>query len=185
MHKCMGFRCNRTHYGCARVRAAYADPPYPGQAQRHYNCAEIDHKYLLEYLYAEYDAWALSSGSISLGYLLGMCPWNVRVASWVKPFSNFKPNVNPGYTWEPVIFFGGRKRDRYEPTIKDHIIENITLKKGLVGAKPKTFCFWLFNLLGLKSNDIFDDLFPGTGVVTECWKEYQARPKLPVLGQLL
>lgn len=31
-------------------RLAYADPPYIGQAKKHYRCEEIDHKELLERL---------------------------------------------------------------------------------------------------------------------------------------
>jgi hypothetical protein len=49
---------------------------------------------------------------------------------------------------------------------------NITLKRGLVGAKPPAFCFWLFQLLGAKPDDEFSDYFPGTGVVSKCWKTY-------------
>jgi hypothetical protein len=50
--------------------------------------------------------------------------------------------------------------------VKDHHIENITLRKGLVGAKPEKFCWWVLNLLGFQPGDTLDDLFPGTGVMS-------------------
>jgi hypothetical protein len=102
------------------------------------------------------------------------------VAAWVKPFAVFKPNVNPAYTWEPVIFRGGRKRDRTVATVKDHVSASITLQRGLVGAKPETFSFWLFGLLGMEAGDELADLFPGTGGVTAAWQRWQKQ--LPVVS---
>ncbi len=148
------------------MRFAYADPPYIGQAKRRYQCAEVDHKELVMRLVNEYpDGWALSCSSPSLGYILSLCPPDVRVGAWVKPFAAFKVGVNPACTWEPVIFRGGRKRDRSAPTVKDHVIQVITLKKGLCGAKPKRVCEWVLDLLGWQRYDEVDDLFPGTGVM--------------------
>lgn len=157
------------------MRFAYADPPYIGQAKRHYShdprCAEVDHAALVERLNG-YDAWALSLSSPTLRIILPMCPDDVRVMAWVKPFAVFKPNVNPAYAWEPVIVRGGRKRHRREPTVRDWVSCNITLRKGLCGAKPEKFCFWLFEALGMRPGDEFDDIFPGTGGVTAAWEAY-------------
>ena len=155
------------------MRVAYADPPYVGQAKKHYKSEEVDHVALIAQL-GEYDGWALSASSPSLRYLLPMCPENVRVAAWVKPFCSFKPNVNPAYAWEPVIFVPARSGRRDIPTVRDWVSTNITLKKGLAGAKPVAFCNWLFTLLGMEGGDEFIDMFPGTGIVTECWNERQA-----------
>lgn len=160
------------------MKVAYADPPYIGCANKYPEKQEVNHKELIDRL-SFYDGWALSCSSPSLQYLLSICPGDVRIAAWVKPFCSFKPNVNPAYSWEPVIFRGARKRDRAEPTIKDHVIASITLKKGLVGAKPPEFCFWLFDLLGLQMGDYFHDLYPGTGIVTECWEFYKNRYLIP------
>lgn len=165
------------------MRVAYADPPYIGQAKRHYakdpQCAEVDHAELIGKLNG-YDAWALSLSSPTLRIILPMCPSDVRVMAWVKPFASFKPNVNPAYAWEPVIVRGGRKRDRSEPTVRDWVSCNITLRKGLSGAKPEPFCFWLFDALGMQTGDEFDDLFPGTGGVRRAWEAYQSQ--LPCMG---
>lgn len=156
------------------MRFCYADPPYPGQAHRYPEKQEVDHQELIDMLCEEFpDGWALSTSSSALQDVLAMCPDDVRIAAWVKPFAVFKPNVNPGYTWEPVIFRGGRKRNRYAPTVRDHFIHNITLKKGLVGAKPEGFCFWVFGLLGAEPGDEFVDLYPGTGVVGRCWEWFE------------
>lgn len=89
------------------MRFAYADPPYIGQAKKHYShdpqCAEVDHAQLIAQL-ETYDGWALSLSTPSLQEILALCPKDVRIAAWVKPFCAFKVNVNPAYAWEPVIW---------------------------------------------------------------------------------
>jgi len=161
------------------MRVAYADPPYIGQAQKHYshdpNCREVDHKKLIEMLCADFDAWALSASSPSLKQILKLCPVGVRVAPWVKPFCAFKKNVNPAYTWEPIIFFGGRKRTKKQDTLRDWIAESITMKKGLAGAKPVKVCYFIFQFLNMQAEDKFTDLYPGTGIVTEAWESWKTQ----------
>jgi hypothetical protein len=161
------------------MRFAYADPPYIGQAKRHYShdplCAEVDHGALIARLVAEFpDGWALSLSSPALKQILPLCPDDVRVMAWVKPFCAFKANVNPAYAWEPVIVRGGRKRTRQQPTVRDWLAESITLRKGLSGAKPKEFCYWLFDVLNIEPGDELQDIFPGTGIVGQCFAEYVA-----------
>ena len=161
------------------MRFAYADPPYIGQAKKHYGkeanyAGEVDHKDLVERLCQEFpDGWALSCSSPSLKQILTYCPEDVRIMAWVKPFASFKPNVNPAYAWEPVIVRGGRKRGRAKSTVRDWVSVNITLKKGLSGAKPPEFCRWLFAVLGMELGDEFVDFFPGTGIVGRTWQEVQ------------
>lgn len=150
------------------MRVAYADPPYPGQARKRYKCPEVDHAELVERLRG-FDCWALSTSSTALREVWNLCP-EARCAPWVKPFAIFKPGVNPAYAWEPVLFYGARKRTRTEPTVRDWVSANITLKRGLCGAKPDAFCAWLFDLLGMQPGDEFHDLFPGTGAVSRAWE---------------
>ena len=148
------------------ARYAYADPPYIGCAGRYVERQEIDHADLIQNRLSSYDGWALSCHTQSLRLLLPICPNDTRVMAWVKPFAVFKPNVNPAYAWEPVLIHGARKhRNRQEPTTRDWVAANTTLRKGIVGAKPPEFCYWLFNVLGLLPDDSLDDLFPGTGIV--------------------
>jgi hypothetical protein len=172
------------------MRFAYADPPYIGQAKRHYSedplCAEVDHEKLVLELFQRYpDGWALSASSPSLPIVLTHLSKAVlelrierfpRIAVWCKSFCAFKRNVRPAYAWEPVIFWGGRnpmngfraeipKRNGKQTTPKDFIVAPITLKKGLVGAKPEAVCRWILKLLNAKPGDELIDLYPGTGAM--------------------
>lgn len=163
-----------------RMRMCYADPPYPGMARRYAGhpdyAGEVDHAALIAQLEADYpDGWALSTASTTLRMVLGLCPPDVRIGAWVKPFASFKPGVNPGYAWEPVIFHGGRRLDRNEPTLRDYVAVPVTLRRGLVGAKPEAFCFWVFAFLGLRRGDELVDLFPGSGAVARAWLTYATR----------
>lgn len=152
------------------MKIAYADPPYIGCAKKYPEQTEVDHQKLILDLEG-YDAWALSCHSPSLKILLPMCPDNVRVGAWVKPFCSFKPNVNPAYAWEPVLYVP-LPRARGVDTVRDWVSANITLQKGIAGAKPTNFCYWLFELLGASPTDEFYDLYLGTGVVTKCWQSW-------------
>lgn len=156
------------------MRFAYADPPYIGQAAKHYGCDEIDHVDLIRQL-QEFDGWALSLSSPSLKQILPHCPPEARVAAWVKPFHVFKKNVAPSYGWEPVIFKVGRKWDGHSrPIPRDFVTQNILLKKGFIGGKPDEFCFWLFELLGAEPGDDFTDMFHGSGAVADAWTKWSA-----------
>lgn len=171
------------------MKFAYADPPYIGQAVKHYShdpqCAEVDHGQLIDRLVSEYpDGWALSLSSPSLQKIIALCPPGVRTMAWVKPFCAFKPNVNPAYAWEPVIVWGGRRWTREDPTVRDWLAESITLKKGLAGAKPKEFCYWLFDVLHILPGDTLDDIFPGTGIVSSCLVDYLAGGVKVISGSL-
>lgn len=162
------------------MKFAYADPPYIGKAYKHYRDhpdygGEVDHAALIERLCDEYpDGWALSCSTPSLAQILAMCPSGVRIGAWVKPFAVFKPNVNPAYAWEPVVFSGGRRRTREQPTVRDWVSENITLRRGLVGVKPDKVCQWIFDVLNAQPGDVMDDLFPGSGAVSEAWSRWCA-----------
>lgn len=161
--------------GIERKRVACADPPYIEQAHRHYShdprCAEVDHAALILDLNNNYDGWALSCSSPSLRILLPLCPPDIRIGSWVKPFASFK-KANPAYAWEPVIYKPCRSRNgRF--VVRDYVDANITLKRGLCGVKPDRFCYWLFEILGMQPEDEFVDLFPGSGAVTRAWEKWR------------
>lgn len=166
------------------MRFAYADPPYLGcgrlYSAHHPDAKNWDrletHGALIQRLSSDYpDGWALSASVPSLPVILPLCPDGVRVLSWVKPFAVFKPNVGLAYAWEPVILFGGRKITRGEATVRDWLAENITLKKGLTGAKPPRFARWIFSALNARAcDDELADLFPGTGVVGNEWVAWRA-----------
>lgn len=168
---------------CVTMRFAYADPPYLGQGKKHYgklhqNAGDYDtiegHAKLINHLQTKYpDGWALSASSPSLRVMLPLCPEDVRVGAWLKPFCSFKPNVNPAYAWEPVIWRGGRKRNRWEDKVRDYAAVPITLRMGFPGAKPGAFVRWILELLNAQKHDEIHDLFPGSGAVTrevEAWR---------------
>lgn len=174
------------------MRFAYADPPYLGQGSKHYGRNHTQssiwdsldtHATLIFSMTRDYpDGWALSTSVPSLRHLLPMCPGGARIGAWVKPFSVFKKGVRPAYAWEPVIFVGGRNKNHPPPpkggkqtTPKDFVICNITLRKGLVGAKPPKVCNWILDLLNVQLGDQVDDLFPGTGAFTEAVQQRLGR----------
>lgn len=168
------------------MKAAYADPPYLGCAEKHYGkmharAADYDdpmtHKRLIEELTDTYEAWALSMHEPSLRILLPWCPEDCRTGAWVKPFASFKANVTHAWTWEPVVFRLSRKRTREQDTWRDFIAcaEGITLEKGFTGQKPPKFSYWMFEGLNLQPGDDFHDLFIGSGAVTEAYEKWRNR----------
>ena len=165
------------------MKFAYADPPYLGLAAKFYgdmhpDAADYDqlekHRELIARLCAEFDGWAMSLHSPSLREILPMCPPDVRVAAWTKPFASYKKGVNPGYAWEPLIFRGARRRtDATETTVPDYCAVPITLQRGFQGAKPEKFVHWVLALLGVRPEDDFCDLFPGSGAVGRAWEAWR------------
>lgn len=159
------------------MKFAYADPPYFGVAAKFYGHLHPEagvydtlegHKALIDRLSDDYpDGWALSMTSGNLHDLLPLCPRDCRVMAWVKPFASFKPNVGVAYAWEPVIVRGGRRRTREQDTVRDWCAVNITLQRGLTGAKPADFVLWLMEVLNVQGGDQVDDIFPGSGAVQD------------------
>jgi hypothetical protein len=169
------------------MKFAYADPPYLGVAKKRYPehpeswvYDTVDgHRQLIDRLVTEFpDGWAYSLSAKSLYELLPLCPPDVRVMAWVKPWTSFRKNVNPAWAWEPVIVSGGRRRGSDLPTVRDWFSGNAphVNGKGFTGRKPLEFCWWLFEVLGATPDDEVVDLFPGSGAVTIAWKAW--------LGQL-
>lgn len=161
---------------------AYADPPYIGQAFKHYRddprCAEVDHAALIASMCEDYpDGWALSGGAniASLQIIVPLLPVGARVMPWVKDWASFKPNVNPAYAWEPVFIWRGRKRTRKQKTIRDWVMAQATTRKGLAGAKPLPFSFAVFDWLNIQPDDELVDLYPGTGAVSGALHLYTQR----------
>jgi hypothetical protein len=167
------------------VRFAYADPPYIGQSKRHYAdhpdyAGEVDQFALIDRLESEYpDGWALSCGMRDLRALLPHCPEKTRVLSWAKPNASFlaypnAPNARLFYAWEPVLFRLPCRR----PTARvmaDWLVASRVQKNasGTRGSKPREFCFWLFDAFGITDADTLDDLFPGSGAVTQYLDEWR------------
>lgn len=179
---------SRTPADTTPARLAYADPPYPGMAERYYRDhpdfgGEVDHGELVSRLVAEYpDGWALSTDSNSLRNLLPLCATDVRVMAWVKPFASWKKGVFPPYAWEPVLLRGGRNRFGHVQSPRDWVSATPPVFRGMgsdtKGQKPDEFCFWLFDCFGAMEGDVLDDLFPGSSAVSKAWDIYMRTPRL-------
>jgi hypothetical protein len=165
------------------MRLAYADPPYPGQAKRHYAdhpdyAGEVDHRALIDRL-REFDGWALSTSNRKLREVLWLCPPDVRVLSWHKPIAPPFPGLGV-FGWEPVIVSWARPPTARD--LRDTLVcspEQYTfrpLPDGYVtGSKPPVFCRWVFAWLGAVPDDEFTDLFPGSRAVSDAWRAWSAQ----------
>lgn len=89
--------------------------------------------------------------------------------------------------WEPVIWWRGRI-DKVAMSPRDYTVYSTAprsaARDGIIGGKPRAFCFWVFALLGAENGDTLDDLFPGTGAVGAAWADYMGEkcplPALPL-----
>lgn len=159
------------------MKFAYADPPYLGNGKKRYepfheNSKEYDdknaHILLVAKLVDEYpDGWALSCNPKDLQWLLPVMPNDIRVCAWAKTFHQIRVNVSVQYAWEPVILRGGRDVRHRRPMTRDWASGTIAMRKGLPGAKPGYFFDWIIAILGYESEDTIDDIFPGTGGLSE------------------
>lgn len=173
--------------GDVPLRVAYADPPYPGTSSKYYRhhpdyAGEVDHRALLVSLTnragqstTSYDGWALSTSRRALYYCLHElrqidssldvihCPW---VKTHHQPFAG-----GPGSIHEYVIVCPARKR---RPGPPDALYTSVARggDSDLTGRKPLKFIHWMFALVGLSPVDAFDDLFPGSGIVGRCFREW-------------
>lgn len=169
------------------VKIGYADPPYPGCAHLYKDHpdygGEVDHVDLFRRLQSEFDGWVLHTAATPEAIAL-LAPMvlgsGARWMAWVKPFAAFKRNVPVGYTWEPVLVKPARKPVVSKRlTMRDHIAESITMRRGLTGAKPETVCHWAFEVVGARPEDELHDLFPGSGAVTRAWETWRGKFVLP------
>jgi len=163
------------------LRIGYADPPYPGQSEKHYKdhpdyAGEVNHHSLIQALEHMCDGWVLHTHVPGLRLMEreGWLPEDVRIAAWCKPFAAFKRNVPVAYAWEPVIVRAARKPrvGGLVKPLRDFIMEPITLKRGLAGAKPEKVCWWAFEMAGCRPEDQLVDMYPGTGAVTRAWESW-------------
>lgn len=169
----------------ARMKIAYADPPYPGLAhlyadQDSYG-GEVDHADLIARLERDYDGWVLHTHVGGLSTVVPLLPKAARILAWVKPFAAFKRNVSLAYAWEPVIVKAARKPVVSKRLVlRDWIDSSCTLKRGLIGVKPEKVCHWAFECVGARPEDELVDLYPGTGAVTRAWNIWKGMLVLPI-----
>lgn len=168
------------------LKLGYADPPYPGKSKECYQFeatyqGEVDHASLIDRLTTHYDGWALSTGAYALRDVLPLCPKKARVCAWVKPIGVSGLTYGLHNTWEALIVVPGRK---LRPGKRDWLRAMPARGGGeLIGRKPIAFCAFLFDALGALPGDSFDDLFPGSGVVTNAWNEFVRVGSIPQLEE--
>ena len=162
------------------MKAAYADPPYPGQSHRYYHGAEVDHAALVARLERDYDGWALSTNEKGLRIVLPLCPPAVRVAVWMMPNWTLKQNLPFQNAWEPVLVKPLRKWARGDGVVIDHLVECKPMPQDRVitGQKPEAFSRWVFSMLKLKPEDELTDLFPGSGAVARAHERWRKQSQL-------
>lgn len=160
------------------MRLAFADPPYPGRAHLYADHpdydGEVNHFALIHRLRGYYDGWVLCTSAEALRDLLPLCPVNARVLAWVKHTVTI--------SWEPVIVVSARKPEGVRDWISVEPDAHQWRPKPdsyVIGQKPKPFCRWAFEWLGARPDDTLDDLYPGSGQVTETWNEWRVQPGLP------
>lgn len=164
------------------MKFGYFDPPYLGQAKRHYTkdpsgipAQEVDHSILIRE-FKDYNGWALSASSPSIFEIVPIINeifpiGSVRIGAWIKPFCSWKPTHRVQYAWEPVFFVPTRdKGDKNIPSVRDFVSSNITMRKGTHGAKPEPFCDWILEILGYTKEDTIIDAYPGSGAFTKAIK---------------
>lgn len=180
-----GRSCRAATHTSEPIRLGYADPPYPGLAERYYvdhpdYAGEVDHQALIRRLVDGYDGWALSTSARALPAILALCvaaDVEARVAAW---FRGDRPGRArwPRNAWEPVVFAGGRRvpsREGPRDALVYHSRPRTTDPDRVIGAKPAEFAYWLFELLGALPGDSLDDLYPGSGGISRAWAVYSSR----------
>ena len=180
------------------MKLAIADPPYLGRANRWYGdgCGDGNgigradnhpeaskwdnpqtHIDLVHKLESEYDGWAIALTVHSLSTYLGVIKTDsrngIRVMSWIKPIA-IPSGSRIATSWEPVIIRVPKERKGWKSgkRMKDHLIAN-PKQNGFVGAKPDEWTHWVLDAMGYMEGDTVDDLFLGSGAVSEAIKVAQ------------
>lgn len=182
------------------MKFAIADPPYLGRAKRWYGVGGIgkgygigqadqhpeaekwdkpeSHKNLIKHLDQNYDGFAIALTNHSLDIYLSEIKIGTatlyRVMAWVKPMS--APSANRiRNAWEPVIIKTPEIRKGYTTKfarINDYLIESPP-RNGFKGQKPKKWTYWVLDAMGVDKDDEIEDLFIGSGAVTQAINDYK------------
>lgn len=140
-------------------------------SDHHEDASEWDrperHRALLEQLEQEYDGWAIATAHDGLR-VYGELPRCARVAIW------HRPNGGAGAArirncWEPVIVRPPTERlsSRLMGGQVPDLLTCPSPRYGFAGAKPPQWTRWVLDMLGYDGEtDTVDDLFPGSGSVT-------------------
>ena len=118
-----------------------------------------------------YDGWAIATSPDGLE-AYGHLPAGTRICAWVK--KNGQPGAHRIHSlWEPVIVYppADRMSNRAgRGSVPDVLIVRAP-RVGFVGAKPLEWVTWVLDLLGYQDGDVVEDLFPGSGLVSEALRQ--------------
>ncbi len=125
------------------------------------------HCELMTSMDAQYDGWALAASGKTLASILAHgAALGGRLAIW--HVTNAIPDgARVRNTWEAVLYkcpTWRRAVGTGQRTI-DHLTAGHPTS-GFVGSKPKAWTHWVLDLLGYQAGDHIDDLFPGSGSIT-------------------
>lgn len=156
----------------SRARRWYGDSADRGgvaAADFHPDAGDWDdparHRALLEQLVDEYDGWAIATTPDGIQHY-GPLPVPARIMVWHKPRS-MPTGRRIASTWEPVIVLP--PRDRRARTGSGYVPDLLSCAPpgaGFAGAKPGQWTRWVLDALGYVDGDTVDDLFPGSGAVS-------------------
>jgi hypothetical protein len=177
-----------------RMRLCIADPPYLGRAVRWYGengCGDghglnqadnhpeaaiwdepQTHRDLVMRLEREYDGWAIAMSVHSLSTYLSVVETDsrngIRVCVWHKPSAITSGNRVTNH-WEPVLVRVPESRKGWGSgsARTSDVFSAMPPKVNFRGAKPSGWTQWVLDLLGYCEGDVVDDLFHGSGQVSE------------------
>jgi hypothetical protein len=176
------------------VKLCIADPPYLGRAVRWYGAGgcgngkgqgQADnhpeaylwdkpetHQQLVRKLEEEFDGWAIALSVHSLSTYLSIVETDsrngIRVCAWHKPNAVTSGSRISNH-WEPVLVRVPKERRGWSSGLvrtKD-VISISPPRRGFVGSKPHEWTEWVLGLMGYQDGDTVEDLFAGSGMVTE------------------
>ena len=178
---------------------AIADPPYYGRAKRWYGVGgcgaghgkrQADqhpeahiwdkpeaHLNMLKDLQLHYDGFAIATSVMGLNVYLKEIDLTqgsgYRICIWHKPISA-PSGSRIRNVYEPVIIYIPSDRRGYKSYVRMDDLKTINIKKnGFVGSKPKEWVWWVLDLMGADKEDQIDDLFFGSGAVTQAINEWK------------
>lgn len=93
---------------------------------------------------------------------------------WAAGAKTGVPGTRDTVKWNNLARFVSKRL-----VMRDWIECSITLRRGLTGAKPESVCHWAFEMVAARPDDELDDMFPGTGAVTEAWRTWKGKFALP------
>jgi hypothetical protein len=171
-HYGIGAGDRRGMFGSGPARAGKGRVPSRYATTEHPDAAEWDdpaaHAELVRRLDRDYDGWAVAMWPTSLPTYLAAAPDAARVCVWAKdrPVPGGSRIIT---AWEPVLVrVPDRRRGRGTgPSVRD-TYRSLPGSRNHVGSKPDGWTHWVLDLLGYDpETDTVDDLFPGSGAVTD------------------